>query len=62
MQQAIIKKILQGKMVGQFRFNLKAENGEVIATSENYKAKQSVIKTLKKYFPAFEIVDTTIKK
>ena len=28
---------------GQFRFNLKAGNGEIIATSESYTSKQSAL-------------------
>lgn len=29
---------------GQFRFNLKAGNGEIIATSESYKTKAAALK------------------
>jgi uncharacterized protein YegP (UPF0339 family) len=28
---------------GQFRFNLKAGNGEIIATSESYRSKESAL-------------------
>lgn len=44
---------------GEFRFRLKAKNGEVIATSEGYKAKTSClngIESVKKNAPEAEIV------
>lgn len=44
---------------GEFRFRLKAKNGEVIATSEGYKAKASAlngIESVKKNAPDAEIV------
>jgi len=31
---------------GQFRFNLVAPNGQVVATSENYERKQSALDTI----------------
>ncbi len=31
---------------GKYRFNLKSSNGEIIATSEGYKAKQSCFDTI----------------
>ena len=43
---------------GEFRFRLKAKNGEVIATSEGYKAKKSCengIESVKKNAPEAEI-------
>jgi uncharacterized protein DUF1508 len=40
-----------------FRFNLVAANGEKVATSEVYTTKAMAKKTLKKYFPDFEIVE-----
>ena len=45
---------------GEFRFRLKARNGEVIATSEGYKAKDSAlngIESVKKNAPEAEIVE-----
>ena len=45
---------------GEFRFRLKARNGEVIATSEGYKSKASCengIASVKKNAPEAEIVD-----
>lgn len=57
--KAIIKKVKQGKMKGQFRFVLKGRNGETIAVSETYTQKHNVTKLLKKYFTLFEIVDET---
>ncbi len=45
---------------GQFRFNLKAGNGEVIATSEAYTTKagcKNGIESVKKNAPVAEIVD-----
>ncbi len=44
---------------GEFRFRLKATNGEIIATSEGYKAKASClngIESVKKNAPDAEIV------
>ncbi|MBE6565361.1 MAG: DUF1508 domain-containing protein [Ruminococcaceae bacterium] len=44
---------------GEFRFRLKARNGEVIATSEGYKAKASClngIESVKKNAPEAELV------
>jgi uncharacterized protein YegP (UPF0339 family) len=43
----------------QFYFNLIAANGKVISTSERYTRKRNLLKTLKRYFPLFEIVDET---
>lgn len=62
--KAYIKKISKGKQVGKFRFVLKGNNGEVIATSgtQSYNQKQSCIQTLENCFPQFEITDTTKKK
>jgi len=45
---------------GEFRFRLKAKNGEVIATSEGYKAKASCengIASVKKNAPEAEVVE-----
>ena len=45
---------------GEFRFRLKARNGEVIATSEGYKSKASSengIESVKKNAPDAEIVE-----
>ena len=45
---------------GEFRFRLKARNGEIIATSEGYKAKASCengIESVKKNAPEAEIVE-----
>lgn len=44
---------------GEFRFRLKATNGEIIATSEGYKAKASClngIESIKKNAPDAEVV------
>jgi len=45
---------------GEFRFRLKAKNGEVIAISESYKTKTSCengIESVKKNAPEAEVVD-----
>ena len=45
---------------GEYRFRLKARNGEVIATSEGYKAKESAlngIESVKKNAPEAELVN-----
>jgi uncharacterized protein YegP (UPF0339 family) len=47
---------------GQFHFNLKAANGEIIATSEMYQSKASAengIESVKKNASAAEVVDLT---
>ena len=45
---------------GEFRFRLKAENGEIVAASEGYKEKDSCINgidSVRKNAPAAEIVE-----
>ena len=45
---------------GEFRFRLKARNGEIIATSEGYKAKASCengIESVRKNAPKAEVVE-----
>lgn len=45
---------------GEYRFRLKARNGEIIATSESYKAKPSClngIESVKKNAPDAEVVE-----
>jgi hypothetical protein len=45
---------------GEFRFNLKAPNGEIIATSEGYTTKDSCkngIESVKKNAPIAEVKD-----
>ena len=47
---------------GEFRYRLKASNGEIIASGEGYTAKQGVkngIESIKKNAPDAEIVDRT---
>ncbi|MDR1747787.1 MAG: DUF1508 domain-containing protein [Spirochaetaceae bacterium] len=47
---------------GQYRFNLKAANGEIIATSESYSEKKSALKgiaSIVKSAPVAKIVDDT---
>lgn len=52
-RKAIIKK---SRKNGQFRFNLTGDNGEKIATSEQYTTAAKAKQTLKKYFPGFKLV------
>ena len=50
---------------GEFRFRLKARNGEIIATSEGYKAKASCmngIASVKKNAPEAAIVDIPVEE
>jgi len=50
---------------GQFRFNLKAANGEIIAVGESYPDKKSVLKgiaSIQKNAPIAQIVDDTAGK
>lgn len=56
---AIVKKVSKGKLKGQFRFVLKAKNGEIIATSgtESYTQKHNCISVLKEHFPNFKIIE-----
>lgn len=51
------KAIISRARNGQFFFVLKASNAQVIATSETYTRKGNAIKTAKKNFPQFEIID-----
>lgn len=47
---------------GQFRFRLKAPNGEIIATSEGYTTKQGcqyAVNCVKQYAPIAEVRDLT---
>jgi uncharacterized protein YegP (UPF0339 family) len=47
---------------GQFHFNLKAGNGEIIATSEMYNSKDAAkngIESVKSNAPSAEVVDLT---
>ena len=49
---------------GQFRFRLKANNGQVIATGEGYKTRAGVmngIASIKKNAAGASIDDTTVK-
>jgi len=48
----------------QFRFNLKAGNGEIIAVGESYPDKKSCLKcvaSIQKNAPAAKIVDSTVE-
>ena len=48
---------------GQFRFNLKASNGQIIATSESYKTKAAAlngIESVKKNAPEAPTDDQTV--
>ena len=50
---------------GEFRFRLKAANGEIIATGESYPDKASLkkgIASIKKNAPVAEIEDETVEK
>jgi uncharacterized protein YegP (UPF0339 family) len=68
MKKAIIKQTVQNRInEGMFRtrkfwFVLKADNGKIIDTSQQYTQKHNAIKILKKHHPEFEIVDTTVVK
>jgi uncharacterized protein YegP (UPF0339 family) len=47
---------------GQFRFNIVASNGQIVATSETYTRKQSALDTIesiKKNAPAASVDDQT---
>ena len=49
---------------GEFRFRLKAANGETIATGESYPTKAAVLKgiaSIAKNAPTAEIEDTTVE-
>ncbi len=58
MKRAIIKKVSKGRNKGQFRFVLKASNGEIVAQShpETYERLQSCLDTLNNNFPDFDII------
>jgi uncharacterized protein len=47
---------------GEFRFHLKAPNGEIIASSQGYKSKESAengIKSVQTHAPGATVVDET---
>ncbi|MBQ9625844.1 MAG: YegP family protein [Treponema sp.] len=49
---------------GEFRYRLKASNGEIIASGEGYTTKQSVkngIESIKNNAPEAQIVDKTVE-
>ena len=50
---------------GEFRFNLKAANGEIIASGESYPDKKSALKgiaSIVKNAPVAKIEDTTVEQ
>ena len=54
------KFVLYQDKAGEFRFRLKARNGEIIATSEGYKAKASCengIESVRRNAPKAEVVE-----
>ncbi len=54
------KFVIKKDKSGQFRFNLKAGNGEIIATSEAYTTKagcKNGIESVKKNAPIADVVD-----
>lgn len=51
--RAIIKRVTHGKRKGEWRFVLKAGNGETVAVSETYRNRQDMNHTLLTYFPQF---------
>ncbi len=54
------KFVIKKDKSGQFRFNLKAGNGEIIATSEAYTTKagcKNGIESVKKNAPVADVVD-----
>ena len=54
------KFVIKKDKAGEYRFNLKAANGEIIATSEGYSSKEACkngIESVKKNAPIAEIVD-----
>jgi uncharacterized protein YegP (UPF0339 family) len=63
---AVIKQTVQNRLdEGMFRtrmfwFVLKAGNGKVVGTSEQYTQKHNAVKVVKDHHPAFKIVDTTL--
>lgn len=58
--KAIVKKVSHGKLKGQFRFILKGNNNEIIATGETYTQKHNCLEVLQSFFPNFEIIDKTV--
>lgn len=62
MKKAIIKQVSRGARKGEYRFVLKAANGETIATSgtESYTQKHNCLQVVLDHFPDFAIEDTTL--
>ena len=58
-----MKFVLKKASNGQFRFNLVASNGQVVATSETYVRKQSALDTIESIrskVGAAQVEDTTV--
>jgi uncharacterized protein len=58
----VVRFVVKKTSNGQFRFNLVASNGQVVATSETYTRKQSTLETIesiKKNVSAATIDDET---
>lgn len=51
--------ILRSHKNDEFYFNLVARNGKIVATSETYKRKATMRKTIAKINPSFKVVDLT---
>lgn len=56
-RRAIVTQTKTGKYKGQWRFKLVGDNGEVVATSgtERYHNYGDAVKTIRKYFPGFDV-------
>lgn len=55
--RAVLIPVTEGQDAGQWRFILKAGNGEIIGQGEHYTRKESAIDTLERNFPNFNIVE-----
>lgn len=55
-----VKQYPSQKQEDRFYFRLLGRNGEIVAASESYSSKQSVMETLTTYFGDFEVVDQTL--
>jgi Domain of unknown function (DUF1508) len=55
-----VKNYPSQKVEDRFYFRLIGRNGEIVAASESYASKQSVMEALTTYFSDFEIVDQTL--
>lgn len=49
--------VIPGKQEGDWRFVVKAQNGEVVATSETYQSKEAALAEVKKQGLSYQVLE-----